>query len=184
MRMKFGKKTALSWAAVILWMLLIFIFSAQPAKESEQISMGIAGIILKFIEDLALIAGANADLMANADYLVRKSAHAFVFFVLTMLVVNALLKTGIKGFGVFIFAFLITLAYACTDEIHQMFVPGRACMLSDVGIDATGAIAGLGLSGIWYWINGHKLLDFRMTPLIVSAKNRMNMFKSMRPDNE
>lgn len=182
--MKFEKKTALSWAAVILWMIMIFTFSAQPAKESEKISMGITGMILKFIEDLALIAGANADLIAKTDYFVRKSAHALVFFVLAMLVANAFLKTGVRWSRALVFAFLITIGYACTDEIHQMFVPGRACMLSDVVIDGMGAVAGLCLSGIWYWTNGHRMFDFKGNALVMSAMNKMNMFKSLRTNNE
>lgn len=182
--MKFEKKTALSWAAVILWMIMIFTFSAQPAKESEHISMGITGMILKFIENLALISGASAEMIANTDHMVRKSAHALVFLVLAMLVANAFLKSGVRWSRALIFAFLITMGYACTDEIHQMFVPGRACMLSDVVIDGMGAIAGLGLSWIWYWKNGHRMFDFKGNPLVISAMSKMNMFKSLRTNNE
>lgn len=182
--MKFEKKTTLSWAAVILWMIMIFTFSAQPAMESERISMGITGMILKFIENLALIAGASAEMVANTDHLVRKSAHAFVFFVLAMLVANAFLKTGVKWPRAFVFAFLVTVGYACTDEIHQLFVPGRAGMLSDVGIDSMGAIAGLGLSWIWHRANGHRMFDFKRNLPVISAMGKMNMFKSLRTNNE
>lgn len=33
--------------------------------------------------------------------------------------------------------------YAVTDEIHQMFVPGRSCELRDLGIDAAGVMTGV-----------------------------------------
>ena len=33
--------------------------------------------------------------------------------------------------------------YAATDEFHQLFVPGRAGLFTDVLIDATGAAIGL-----------------------------------------
>ncbi|WP_165044636.1 VanZ family protein [Adlercreutzia sp. ZJ138] len=36
--------------------------------------------------------------------------------------------------------------YAATDEFHQMFVPGRACMATDVLIDSTGAVVGVALA--------------------------------------
>ena len=39
-------------------------------------------------------------------------------------------------------AWLIGTLYAATDEIHQAFVPERACALMDVGIDATGVAVG------------------------------------------
>lgn len=37
--------------------------------------------------------------------------------------------------------------YAATDEVHQLFVPGRAGLFTDVLIDATGAAIGLLLAG-------------------------------------
>ncbi|PWM51701.1 MAG: hypothetical protein DBX60_06360 [Bacillota bacterium] len=35
-------------------------------------------------------------------------------------------------------ALVISLLYACLDEVHQSFVPGRAAQLQDVGVDAIG----------------------------------------------
>ena len=37
--------------------------------------------------------------------------------------------------------------YAATDEVHQLFVPGRAGLFTDVLIDATGAAIGLLVAG-------------------------------------
>ena len=37
----------------------------------------------------------------------------------------------------------LTAFYACTDEFHQLFVPGRAGLLSDVLIDSLSAVLGL-----------------------------------------
>ena len=34
----------------------------------------------------------------------------------------------------------MTFLYACTDEFHQLFVPGRAGRFTDVLIDTTGGI--------------------------------------------
>lgn len=33
--------------------------------------------------------------------------------------------------------------YATSDEIHQYFVPGRACMVEDVFIDTLGIVLGI-----------------------------------------
>ena len=38
---------------------------------------------------------------------------------------------------------IITTAYAATDELHQLLVPGRSGQLSDVILDSAGALAGL-----------------------------------------
>ena len=39
-------------------------------------------------------------------------------------------------------ALAICLIYASSDEIHQYFVPGRACRIFDVGVDTLGALTG------------------------------------------
>ena len=43
----------------------------------------------------------------------------------------------------YVIAWAFSVAYATSDEIHQLFVPGRACLASDVLIDASGALAGI-----------------------------------------
>lgn len=42
----------------------------------------------------------------------------------------------------------ISTAYAATDEFHQIFVPGRAGMVTDVMIDSSGALAGILLAAL------------------------------------
>ena len=42
---------------------------------------------------------------------------------------------------------VITTAYAATDEMHQLFVPGRSGQVSDVLLDSAGAMAGLAVLG-------------------------------------
>lgn len=140
--MKIDKKIFLSWTAVGLWMLMIFIFSAQPAEQSGDVSMEVTSLIIRVLKQLGLIADANTILL---DYIIRKIAHAVVYFVLTMLAINAFLRVGVKEKKAFIFAFIFTILYACSDELHQQFVPGRAGMWSDIGIDTLGALLGLGV---------------------------------------
>ena len=43
---------------------------------------------------------------------------------------------------------LISMLYACTDEFHQHFVPGRSCEVRDVLIDTAGALIGILVLGI------------------------------------
>ena len=44
---------------------------------------------------------------------------------------------------------LLTTLYGVTDEVHQMFVPGRSTDAYDVAADAAGAV--VGLVGCWAW---------------------------------
>lgn len=43
------------------------------------------------------------------------------------------------------------IVYAVSDEIHQLFVPGRGAQVKDVMIDSTGAFAGI---IIYSWLKG------------------------------
>lgn len=46
-------------------------------------------------------------------------------------------------------AMVITLAYGLTDEIHQLFVPGRQFDVRDLGADAIGAF--IAAAVLWTW---------------------------------
>ena len=69
------------------------------------------------------------------DYVLRKCAHVTEYAVLAALLYRALERE--------LPAFLATVAYAATDELHQHFVRGRHASAVDVAIDAVGAAIGL-----------------------------------------
>jgi len=69
------------------------------------------------------------------DLLLRKCAHMTEYAVLAVLFARA---TGTRAA-----AFVLTVAYAGTDEWHQTFVRGRHGSPIDVGIDSIGALIGL-----------------------------------------
>lgn len=43
----------------------------------------------------------------------------------------------------YLISILICIIYATSDEIHQIFVPGRACQIRDILIDSIGSITGV-----------------------------------------
>lgn len=108
---------------------VIFYFSSRTADESS-IQSGF------FVELFRRLFGTNE----VTDFIVRKSAHCLEFTVLALLF-NIALYTQ-TGKAKPLPAILFTSLYAATDEIHQIFVDGRACKLMDWGIDTVGAILG------------------------------------------
>lgn len=78
----------------------------------------------------------------NFNVFVRKSAHAFEFLVLAMLILWAMTCHDVKGIKAIFFTLLIVLFYAITDEFHQLFVYGRGARLKDVKIDFIGGVIG------------------------------------------
>ena len=140
----------------ILWMALIFYFSAQPAGKSADLSESIGERILRVVypEFSKMDELSRRALVEGIDSFVRKSVHFAEYMVLgflLMLDLRVLLKK--KHFKYTILAILLGFLYACSDEIHQMFVPGRAGMVSDVLLDTGGVICGtlllVGVSSIW-----------------------------------
>lgn len=139
----------ISWIAVILWMVLIFKLSSQPVEQSSKLSGKVTNIYIKVIEKAKPNTKFNIE---KFDHIVRKNAHFFIYLVLGILVVNALRRSGVIGYKCIVFALLICILYALSDEVHQVFVPGRAAMVKDVFIDSAGAAVGilmyLGLSKV------------------------------------
>ena len=127
---------AISWAAVLIWMVVIFLFSAQDGTQSGDLS----GSLLKKILDFLHF---STDQMDFWEMILRKGAHFGVYFVLAILSAVAFRSSGIPlRKGVWL-ALLLSAAYAVTDEVHQYFVPGRAMRAFDVFIDTCGAATGL-----------------------------------------
>lgn len=133
-------KNTIPWLLVVLWMGLIFFFSHQPANQSSELSSGISQIILNIIEKVAPNMAIN---MGSFHHFIRKNAHLFVYLVLGFLVSNALGSSGAKGRKKIVIGMTICLIYAVSDEVHQLFIPGRAGQVMDVLIDSAGAFIGV-----------------------------------------
>ena len=69
------------------------------------------------------------------DYVLRKCAHVTEYAILAALLMRAL--------GRALPAFLLGVAYAASDELHQHFVRGRHGSPVDVAIDGAGVAIGL-----------------------------------------
>ncbi|MBC7461922.1 MAG: VanZ family protein [Thermoleophilia bacterium] len=81
------------------------------------------------------------------DFVVRKAAHMLVFGVLALLcalLLGSWMRTATR---MWIAAWLLTLAFAISDEWHQTFVHGRVGHAQDVAIDMVGASVALLVAG-------------------------------------
>jgi VanZ family protein len=138
----------LSWTAVICWMLVIFTLSAQPGPESTNLSDRLTEIM---IEKTSMLVPLNVDTSTGTGFIklfrliLRKSAHVAEYFMLGLLVMNAMKTSNVPRHKAFTLSLAICILYALSDEIHQYFVPGREAQISDVLIDSLGALAGIGI---------------------------------------
>ena len=112
----------ISWTAVVLWMLLIFLFSHQPASASSELSelsAGITGQIIAVLHKIFPDAGIAKEELYT---IVRKNAHFIVYLILGMLTFNAVRMNGADGYRSGAAAFGICVLYAISDETHQLFI--------------------------------------------------------------
>ena len=124
-------------AAAIFW------FSAQPAAESTEMSDTVSHLILLLGTKLGFFHGnpaQYADLIELMSFPVRKTAHMTEYLVLYCTVRFGLHFTyqPLNVKHRLLTALAIVFLYACTDEFHQLFVPGRAGRFTDVLIDCFG----------------------------------------------
>lgn len=134
-----------SGTAVLLWMALIFNLSSQVAEQSNQLSTGITEVIVKTVEKVAPKAEFNIKSFNNR---LRKNAHFFAYLILGILVTKALRRSGVHGYRRVALALGICVLFAISDEVHQIFVPGRGGQVKDVLIDSVGASVGI----VVYWV--------------------------------
>ena len=115
-----------SWLLVAVCMAIIFAFSAQSGDASQTVS-----------DDFTTFLGLPLSVVS----FIRKTAHFFEFAGLAVLIYNALFRTCARTKP--LMSFLLTAAYAATDELHQLFVEGRACRIFDLFVDSCGAATGI-----------------------------------------
>ena len=129
-----------SWLAVLLVMMQIFLFSTEPAAQSNHLSLGITTAIVKILQKIMPDTVWQA---AALNGLIRKCAHFLAYLLLGGLTINAWRRNGVPAGRAWIFAMVICTLYAGSDEFHQLFVPGRSGELRDVLLDSSGALLGI-----------------------------------------
>lgn len=122
----------------VIWMIVIFLFSAQPAEESYRTS----DLVLAFQSRYFDVFFAQL-----TPVIIRKAAHMAEFGLLALLVLAVFSNVG-QAFARFFArinrypaSLVVTSLYAFTDELHQYFVPGRNATVMDWLFDTFGALA-------------------------------------------
>lgn len=133
------------WLLSLAIMVFIFLNSAQTADQSNETSVSFTEKVLTLIWPSfdEKVEAEKQSILASLQFFVRKFAHFSVYCVLGVSCASALSTYRFKTKNKMISAVLICLAYAISDEVHQVFVPGRAGRVTDVLIDLAGAILGI-----------------------------------------
>lgn len=149
-------KMYLAWLPAIAVAVAIFLFSHQPSEESTVMSESIIEIIIKIASEVRAIDPKTMNLRElyfSFGTPVRKTAHIFEFSVLDAALLYALHVWGMRGLSWVRRASFLAFLYACSDEFHQLFVPGRAGLFTDVLIDMIGVFL---IGALLSCINAHR----------------------------
>lgn len=101
------------WFPVLLWCLIIFVFSSRPTGSASQIVW--------------------------TDFFIKKTAHVLIYAGLSMWIYRASVNSGIAKKQSALISIFFSFLYGLSDEFHQSFTPGRTPRLYDVGFDTIGA---------------------------------------------
>ncbi|MDO9085169.1 MAG: VanZ family protein [Anaerolineaceae bacterium] len=120
-----------SWLPVVLWAAIIFLFSANPDPYKYLPEAWRYLIPIREVSDSSL-----------AEW-IGQLMHFIEYAVLSLLLSRALYKTSAASTKIPALVILISMLFALSDEIHQLFVPGRAFQVVDLIIDLLGATFGV-----------------------------------------
>jgi len=151
------------WLPVLVWMALIFSFSSDA--KSYQHSSSVFEPLMRW-----LFPRMPQQTILELHHLFRKTCHLTEYAVLAALVWRAVRKPVRKdtrpwNWAEAGFALSVVFAYAASDELHQVFVPTRTALVSDVLIDTSGGLALLvllwlchgGVASMFFWLRGRML---------------------------
>lgn len=131
---------------LILWLILIFGFSQDNGDVSSSKSDSLANITINVISD---ITGKELN-MDMCTFIVRKMAHFTEYMILGILIINVFKDYIIIDNKIFILCILLCFIYACSDELHQLFIADRSARFLDVLIDTSGSFFGVYIYNLFY----------------------------------
>lgn len=136
--MKHKKRIAITFLIVAAGCVLgMFYFSNQNGDRSNGIS---EDIVLHILNLLSISPDSSIKVMDLANFVIRKLAHFSEYTVLGIGLCG-LMRVLVKRYWG-ITAIVLGAVLASLDEFHQLFIPGRSAMVSDVVIDTCGVVVG------------------------------------------
>ncbi len=128
---------------LIITFFYIFNFSSQDSEKSGNLSRTITVSVTKNIKKIQeLDYNKKNDVLNTIEKVIRKLAHFSEYTFLGILLMSLMSTYNLKQTNKFIISIGIGFLYACSDEFHQLFVPGRTAKFTDVLIDTSGVIVG------------------------------------------
>ena len=128
---------------IVIWMAFIFSMSSQNSEVSSNTSGETIKVVLSVIPNFTeQPEEVQEKVVEDFQFITRKSAHFIASMILGILAILLFLQYENINKKPQL-AFLLCVVYAISDEVHQLFVPGRSGQVSDVIIDSSGSFVGI-----------------------------------------
>lgn len=127
---------------------VIFKFSSEQSEQSDKSSGRIVDTIVENHPKMKKLNQKEKEIKKQEIvFPVRKMAHFSVYTCLGILLYLFMKTFEISNRKKVLISIALAFLYACSDEIHQLFVGGRSGEFRDVCIDSCGA--GFGVCLVW-----------------------------------
>ena len=136
-------RKTISIILLLLWMTVIFMFSSSGSVKSNDTSGKVISSAISVKDKVTnneTKPETKKKIVKKLNYSVRKSAHVFEYFVLGVLALNVFDAFNVKR--KVLFAKILCVLYAASDEFHQLFT-GRTASVTDVLLDSAASIVGI-----------------------------------------
>lgn len=134
---------------LIIFSSIVFFFSNSTGTDSNHTSDVVTEKMLDVYSSITkkeISQDRKKGLILDMRLLIRKTAHFTIYLVLGILTYLFIDTYNLKH--KILISILITFLFACSDEVHQLFVDGRTGSIIDVGIDTIGSSVGILLLNI------------------------------------
>lgn len=132
-------KKVIKLVLLICCMGLIFFFSSQINTDSSASTSIVVDMLYKLV---SIFSNVKYDEFVQFVFKpVRKLAHFSEFCLLGILIYLNVIEY--RKNKIILLSIVFAFIYAISDEVHQLFVPGRAFAIKDILIDTSGAILGI-----------------------------------------
>lgn len=135
-------KKILSYILFLFWLFIIFYLSNQPGNISGGESSHLIYNTLNILYSIFHLDPSNLNDIVNIIHNpLRECMHGLEYLILAIFTMNLLFQNKIKENKIVI-SILFCFIYAATDEIHQLFIPGRSFEYFDIAMDMIGSLLG------------------------------------------
>lgn len=126
---------------------LIFHFSSQNGEESSEVSRGVTNFFTRGNKKIQSESQADKNItLWKIEKVIRKLAHFSIYTlvgILLMCIMITYKTNGMASIKGILLSLVIGALYATSDEIHQIFTPGRTALVTDAFIDSAGVLLGI-----------------------------------------